>query len=96
MGNFFNRDSAEILKPYHEKYIEAVRAFAACGNRDLMQDFIGHTCPGFNITDSFIESLKKIEAEFKDDPKYDSYCRSIGEVHGSLEICQKIKAHASS
>ena len=76
MGYFFNRDSAEILKPYYDKYLEAVRAFANCGNRDLMQDFVGHVCPNFSITDSFIESLKKIEAEFKSDDKYDSFCRS--------------------
>ena len=95
MDSFFNRDAEVVLAPYFEKYLEAVRMCADCGNKNFSDAFINHTCPSFNITDSFIESLKKIAAEHSDNVKYGSYTRTVNKVIGSLEINKKIKDFAA-
>lgn len=96
MAGFFNRESAEILKPYYDQYVKKVEESATCGNKEFMVAFIRGSCPGFNITDEFIESLKKVVAQFSDDVQHDSFCRSLNQVIESLEINKKIKDFASA
>jgi aminopeptidase N len=95
MTSFFNRDSAEIVMPYYEKYVATVRDCATCGNKNFADAFIVEACPSFNITDAFIASLKQVVAEFSGDVKHESYCRNVNKVIGSLEINKKIKDFAS-
>lgn len=91
MTNFFKRDAADILEPYFDKYIECVHTCADCGNKNFIDAFVNNTCPSYNITDTFIESLKKIASEHSTDLKYESYTRTVSKVAGSLEINKKIK-----
>lgn len=43
MDSFFNRDAEAILAPYFDKYLEAVRMCADCGNKNFSDAFINHT-----------------------------------------------------
>lgn len=95
MGNFFNRSSAEIVKPYFEKYLAQVRKCSEIGDKLYVGSFISSTCPAFGIDTKFIDALKKIASDFKKDVKHDSFVRNVEMVAGSLEINKKIKDFAS-
>jgi len=95
MDGFFSRDAADVLGPFFDKYVQQVRACADIGNKEFVEAFIGHTCPCFNVTDAFLESLKKVAKEFENDVSRESFCRNVNKVVGSLEINQKIKVFAS-
>lgn len=94
MSSFFNIESADILAPYFQKYIDTVKDCASCGDRNFVSAFITNTCPSFNITDDFIAKLKLVVSEFSQDVKHESYCRTVNKVIGSLEQNQKIKEYA--
>ena len=94
MSCFFTRDSAEIVKPYYQKYVEHVKECANIGNKEYTSQFISTTCPSFAIDEDFIKSLKDVVEEFKEDVKYESYSRTVNKIIGSLEINKKIKDFA--
>ncbi|CAI2383377.1 unnamed protein product [Moneuplotes crassus] len=94
MSCFFNRDSEKIVKPYFEKFIAHVRECANIGDRNYTAQFITNTCPSYAINDDFIQKMKDIVKDHKEDVKHESYSRTVNKVVGSLEIGKKIKDFA--